>query len=149
MARTNSILCRDNLAQLFATVFYAVLDLRTNILDFCNCGHNAPVLIPRSGAPERLAATGMPVAIFDNFRPVGSSARLNPGDTIFLFTDGVTEALNSSKEEFGDVKLVQTLWACRDLPTAELVTDLFKAVDEFVQEEPQSDDITCVAFRRL
>ena len=52
IARANTVLCRDNAASLFATAFYAVLDLRSGALQYCNCGHNAPVLIPASGEPE-------------------------------------------------------------------------------------------------
>jgi sigma-B regulation protein RsbU (phosphoserine phosphatase) len=147
MSRTNKILCRDNLAQLFATVFYAVLDLRTGTLEFCNCGQNAPVYMPQSGPLQRLAATGMPIALFDDRPPGASSIKLNPGDTIFLFTDGVTEALNSSKKEFGDHSLLQTLMEFRNLPAAGLVSRLFTTVDDFAEGEPQADDITCVAIR--
>jgi sigma-B regulation protein RsbU (phosphoserine phosphatase) len=147
MSRTNTILCRDNLAQLFATVFYAVLDLRTCTFEFCNCGQTAPVYLPQSGALQRLAATGMPIALFDDRPPAASSIKLNPEDTIFLFTDGVTEALNASKKEFGDDLLVRALTEFRDLPATELVARLFKTVDDFAAGEPQADDITCVAIR--
>jgi phosphoserine phosphatase RsbU/P len=147
MTRTNAILCRDNWAQLFATVFYAVLDLRTCTLEFCNCGQNAPVYMPHSGRLQRLAATGMPIALFDDRPPAASSIKLNPGDTIFLFTDGVTEALNPFKKEFGDDLLVQTLTKLQDLPATELLSRLFEAVRDFAGEEPQADDITCVAVR--
>jgi phosphoserine phosphatase RsbU/P len=149
MSRANSILCRDNVAQLFATVFYAVLDLRTGSLEYCNCGQNAPVHIPRSGPPQRLTATGMPIALFEDRPPAASSIHLDPGDTIFLFTDGVTEALNSSMKEFGDDLFLQTLVRSRNRPIAELISSLFEAVDDFAQGEPQADDITCVAIRRL
>ena len=53
IARANTVLCRDNAASLFATAFYAVLDLRSGALQYCNCGHNAPVLIPASGEPQK------------------------------------------------------------------------------------------------
>jgi len=89
----------------------------------------------------------MPIALFDDRPPGGSSIKLNPGDTIFLFTDGVTEALNSSKKEFGDHSLLQTLMEFRNLPAAGLVSRLFTTVDDFAEGEPQADDITCVAIR--
>jgi sigma-B regulation protein RsbU (phosphoserine phosphatase) len=148
MSRTNSVLCRDNLAQLFATVFYGVLDLRSGRLEFCNCGQNAPVYIPRDGSPERLTATGLPIALFDDRPPATSSIQVNPGDTLFLFTDGVTEALNPAKTEFGDISLIKTLVASRDSSVDDLVSNLFDTVDNFAEQEPQADDITCVAVRR-
>ena len=148
IARANAILCRDNAASLFATTFYAVLNLRNGTLEYCNCGHNAPVHIPASGGPRRLAPTGLPLALFADRPAAASCIQLNPGDDLILFTDGVTEALNPSKEEFGERLLVETLLGSRDFPAAELVSRLFAAVDSFAQGEAQADDIACVAIRR-
>ena len=113
IARANAILCRDNAASLFATTFYAVLNLRNGTLEYCNCGHNAPVHIPASGGPRRLAPTGLPLALFADRPAAASCIQLNPGDDLILFTDGVTEALNPSKEEFGERLLVETLLGSR------------------------------------
>jgi len=148
IARANALLCRDNAASLFATAFYAVLNLRNGTLEYCNCGHNAPVHLPASGEPRRLAATGLPLALFADRPAAVSWIQLNPGDDLILFTDGVTEAVNPLKEEFGDPLLVETLLSNRNSTTAELVSRLFAAVDDFAQGEEQADDITCVAVRR-
>jgi phosphoserine phosphatase RsbU/P len=148
IARANTILCRDNAASLFATAFYAVLNLRNGTLEYCNCGHNAPVHIPASGEPRRLPPAGLPLGLFVDRPTAASCIQLNPGDNLILFTDGVTEALNPLKKEFGDPLLVETLLSTRNLTTAELVSRLFEAVDSFAQGEPQADDITCVAIRR-
>jgi phosphoserine phosphatase RsbU/P len=148
IARTNAILCRDNAASLFATVFYGVLNLRNGTLDYCNCGHNAPVHILASGESGRLGATGLPLALFADRPYVTSRIHLNPGDDLILFTDGVTEALNPLQQEFGDPLLVETLLSIRNLTAAELVSRVFAAVDGFAQGEEQADDIACVAIRR-
>jgi len=148
IARANALLCRDNAASLFATAFYAVLNLRNGTLEYCNCGHNAPVHLPASGEPRRLAATGLPLALFADRPAAVSWIQLNPGDDLILFTDGVTEALSPLEEEFGDPLLVETLLSNRNSTTAELVSRLFAAVDDFAQGEEQADDITCVAVRR-
>ena len=148
IARTNEILCRDNAASLFATTFYGVLNLRSGALDYCNCGHNAPVHLLSSGETRRLSATGLPLALFAD-RPYGASRiQLSPGDNLILFTDGVSEALNPLQEEFGDLLLVETLLANRNLSAAELISELFAAVDKFAQGEEQADDIACLAIRR-
>src|SRR6516165_4456965 len=148
IARTNAILCRDNVASLFATAFYGVLNLASGTLEYCNCGHCAPVLIPVSGEPRRLRSTGLPLALFTD-RPAGASCvQINPGDNLILFTDGVTEALNPLKEEFGDPLLLETLLSMPTLRASELVSSLFSAVDHFAQGEKQADDIACVAIRR-
>jgi phosphoserine phosphatase RsbU/P len=148
IARANALLCRDNAASLFATAFYAVLNLRNGTLEYCNCGHNAPVHLPASGEPRRLAATGLPLALFADRPAAVSCIQLNPGDDLILFTDGVTEALSPLEEEFGEPLLVETLLSNRNSTTAELVSRLFAAVDNFAQGEEQADDITCVAIRR-
>jgi len=148
IARTNAILCRDNVASLFATAFYGVLNLVSGSLEYCNCGHCAPVLIPVSGELRRLTPTGLPLALFTDRPLEASRVQLNPGDNLIMFTDGITEALNPLKEEFGDPLLLQTLLSMRTLRTGELVSGLFSAVDHFAQGEKQADDIACVAIRR-
>jgi sigma-B regulation protein RsbU (phosphoserine phosphatase) len=146
--RTNAVLCRDNAASLFATVFYGVLNLHTGNLDYCNCGHTEPVHLRLSGEPRRLSATGLPLALFTNRPTATSCTKLDPGDDLVLVTDGVTEALNPLNEEFGDALLFETLQNNRNLPTAELIAQLFVAVDRFAMGQTQADDITCLAIRR-
>ena len=148
IARADAILCRDNAASLFATAFYAVLNLRSGVLEYCNCGHNAPIHLTASGEPRRLAATGLPLALFADRRTTAARIQLNPGDDLILFTDGVTEAVNPSKEEFGDSLLLDTLLSNRTSTTTALVSRLFAAVDSFARGEAQADDITCVAIKR-
>jgi len=148
IARANALLCRDNAASMFATAFFAVLNLSSGRLDYCNCGHNAPVLLPARGAPRRLAATGLPLAVFAEQSAAQASVRLDPGDRLFLFTDGFTEAMNPRAEEFGEPSFVEALLRRRDSSLGEIVSGLFAAVDEFAQGEEQSDDITCLAVRR-
>jgi phosphoserine phosphatase RsbU/P len=148
IARANALLCRDNTASLFATTFFGVLNLRSGALDYCNCGHNAPIHIAASGAINRLAATGLPLAMFADHPASSSSARIDPGDKLILFTDGVTEALNPLKQEFGDAILEETLMANRKSELSDLVAKVFAAVDNFADGEEQADDIACVAIRR-
>jgi sigma-B regulation protein RsbU (phosphoserine phosphatase) len=148
IARTNAILCRDNSASLFATAFYGVLNLRSGALDYCNCGHNAPVHMAVSGEASRLPATGLPLALYTDRPYAASRIQLNPGDDLVLFTDGVTEALNPLKEEFGDPLLIETLSINSNLAAVELVSRLFATIDNFADGEAQADDIACVVIRR-
>jgi serine phosphatase RsbU (regulator of sigma subunit) len=148
IAHADAILRRDNSASLFATAFYAVLNLRSGTLEYCNCGHNAPVHLTLSGEMNRLVTTGPPLALFVDSSTAAARVQLNPGDYLILFTDGVTEAVNPLKEEFGDSLLLDTLLSNRTSTTTELVSRLFSAVDSFAQGEAQADDITCVAIRR-
>ena len=149
IARTNAILCRDNAASLFATAFYGVLNIRSGTLDYCNCGHNAPLHILASGESSRLTATELPLALYTDRPYAASRIHLNPGDDLILFTDGVTEALNTMKQEFGDSLLEETLLGARGLTAAGLVSRLFSTVDSFAQGAEQADDIACVVIRRV
>jgi phosphoserine phosphatase RsbU/P len=96
ISRANSLLCRDNASSMFATAFYAVLNLRSGVLEYCNCGHNAPFQLLSSGETRGFPATGLPLALFADRSPAMASVTLNQSDTLVLFTDGVTEAMNLS-----------------------------------------------------
>jgi sigma-B regulation protein RsbU (phosphoserine phosphatase) len=148
IARANAILCRDNASSMFATAFYAVLNLRSGVLEYCNCGHNAPFLLLSSGESRSFPATGLPLALYADRTPAMVSATLNHSDTLVLFTDGVTEAMSLSQEEFGEAALIETLASSRGRPVAEIVSRIFSTVDSFAQGAEQTDDITCIAIRR-
>lgn len=148
VARANTILCRNNAASMFATIFYGVLDPRSGALEYCNCGHVPPVLLHAAGAPSRFAATGMPVGLYADMPADAANAQLGEGDDLLIFTDGITEALDPSGEEFGERRLLATLQGSRALPPADLVKHLYDAVDDFARGEAQFDDMTCIAVRR-
>jgi phosphoserine phosphatase RsbU/P len=148
IARANALLCQDNKASLFATCFFAVLHLDEGVLEYCNCGHNAPVHLSRTGRVMRLETTGLPLAMLADRPARAACVPFQPGDGLFVFSDGVTEAINPAKEEFGDALLLETLLKNPEATVAELVSTVFEAVDAFACGEPQADDITCIAVRR-
>lgn len=148
IARANALLCQDNKASMFATGFFAVLHLSEGVLEYCNCGHNAPIHLSAAGQVTRLEATGLPLAMLADRPARAVSVPFGPGDALFVFSDGVTEAVNAAKEEFGDALLLETLGKHRGASVAELVSSVFEAVDVFASGEPQADDITCIAVRR-
>ena len=148
IARTNAILCRNNASSLFATVFFGVLDVRDGTLEYCNCGHTAPVLMRADGRSHRLAATSMPLALFEDMTSKSETTKLETDDLLLLFTDGITEAINPAKEEYGDERLLRALGQSKHVALEDLISELVESVDRFACEEPQADDITCVAVRR-
>ena len=146
LKRVNAALCRDNDANMFATLFYGVLDLRSGVLEYGNCGHNAPYVL--SGGKRRaLAATGIPVGLMAELSAKSALVVLNPGDSLVLFTDGVTEAMNAGEQEFGKERLEALLDAAGTTPAAELLQHIYAEVDDFAAGEDQADDITCLALR--
>lgn len=146
LARLNEQLCRDNDASMFATAFYGVLDLRDGTLEYGNCGHNPPYILSPSGR-QSLEATGIPLGLVESRPPDVARLVLKPGETLVLFTDGVTEAINPQFEQFGNTRLETLIDGAGDVSPAALLELIYEAVDEFAGGEEQADDITAVTLR--
>ena len=148
LEQVNQELCKDNDSSMFVTVCCGILNFKTGELLFSNAGHNLPVLLSAGGevgwlnSPEGFLLGIMEDASYEILR-----LDLNPGDTLFLYTDGVTEAMNERKEFFSDAALLKTLAACPGRDPEALVECVFGAVKAFAGAEPQSDDITVLALR--
>jgi sigma-B regulation protein RsbU (phosphoserine phosphatase) len=147
LARANAVLSKDNTTTMFATLFYGVLNLHDGTLEYCNCGHNAPIILGGDGSISTLSETGLPLALFPDRSATARSVKLSPSDLLVMFTDGVTEAMSPAKEEFSDQRLQETIRAAGDLDAEQVVARIFREVDDFAQDAEQADDITCVAVR--
>jgi serine phosphatase RsbU (regulator of sigma subunit) len=136
----------------YATLFFADYDDATRRLRYANCGHLAPLLLRAdagNGLPrrvQRLDSTCTVLGLFTKWDCVVSEVQLNPGDTLLLYTDGITEATNDAGEEFGETRLIETLSAQAHLPVSSLLDALVTAVQNFSPTE-QADDITLVVSR--
>jgi len=151
-AKLNDLLAENNSKNLFVTVFYGVLDLRLGRFDYANGGHPPPLLIRAAdGSVTPLEGTdGMALAIMEGMDYDEKTVHLSRGDTLFLYTDGVTEAFDPDDQEFGEQRIIDALadgWA--RLPTAEMPDRMTELVRAFARGAPQSDDITCVGLRFL
>ncbi len=148
IARANAILCMENASSMFATVILAILNIRTGLLEYGNCGHNPPFILPADADPRALDdAASLPLALFPDLKPQVFSTMLSPGDALLLYTDGVTEATDHSLCEFGEERLQATLAASRNLPAKDLAARIFSSVAGFASGAEQSDDITCLTLR--
>jgi serine phosphatase RsbU (regulator of sigma subunit) len=146
MIDANRLLSAENAACMFVTMFHGVLDLTTGLLRYCNAGHNPPYLLRADDGRETLKATGIPFGI-DSDRPYRiAEISLVPGDALFLFSDGITEAFSPAGEIFGEARLERALDGARGRGAAELVREVIGATDEFAAGAEQSDDITCLAL---
>jgi len=146
MRAANRLLATQNAAAMFVTLFHAVLDLATGALRYCNAGHNPPYLLREAGEREALGATGIPFGIdADMPYEIGESV-LCPGDALFLFSDGITEAFDAAGTEFGTARLETALDGGRGKSAAELVAGVLAATAAFAAGAEQSDDITCLAL---
>jgi serine phosphatase RsbU (regulator of sigma subunit) len=149
MRAANDLLVANNREVMFATLFCGVLDIRSGTLTYCNCGHNAPLVLRRGESSfEALRACGPPLGIADDFEYVTRSIALAPGDMLFSYTDGVTEAENGQSAQFGTDRLEQALLATRGQPASKVVDHVIESVTAFVNGAPQFDDITCIAVVR-
>jgi sigma-B regulation protein RsbU (phosphoserine phosphatase) len=132
---------------MFVTVFYGILHTETGELEYSNGGHNVPYVI---GA-ERLVPVGQPagmaLGIVDDVRYQTSRVSLNPGETLVLYTDGVTEAMDQQSRLFSTPRFEQTLKRLADQRPIDLLTKLVKDVQAFSSGTVQADDITLLALR--
>jgi len=110
VTRVNAYLCQDNEALLFVTLLYAVLDPQTGQIEQCNAGHNPAAVIDPSGAVRLAEGAGQPaLGVWDDFVYASSTLALTPGSRLFLYTDGVTEAMTARGAEFGEARLIDAL----------------------------------------
>ena len=132
----------------FTTAFLAELDPATGNVAYVNAGHNVPVLRKNSGAMERLEAGGIPVGIFAETPYQVGTTRLERGDWLVIFTDGVVEAVNQEDEEYGEAELIRLVDRESGAAPADLLRSLLAELDRFVGNTPQHDDITCLLLKR-
>lgn len=148
MARVNSELSHDNRSSMFVTLLIALLDLETGLLQCCSGGHTAPVLVS-PGAPARFALEdlGTIVGIEESSAFRGAEIRMQRGETLVVYTDGVTEAFNPKDELYGDERLSAHLSTAGGKGTRDTVEALLADVRRHADGAPQSDDIAILALR--
>ena len=142
----NKRLCENNDAGMFVTAWLGILDLKTGALKFVNAGHNPPLVYHEDGEFEYLKARGgMVLAGMDGVKYKTNELCLLPGDTIFLYTDGVTEATNDKNELYGEERLLSLANKNITKTPQQLIAAVKDDVDVFVGDAPQFDDITMLA----
>lgn len=146
MQNINTGCCKNNKTNMFVTMFIGVLDLPTGRLRYCDAGHDAPFIIcnPQSSIFNLQCNPNLPVGVFDDFAYAMQETQIAPESTLFLYTDGLTEAKNAKHEQFGLERVKEVLADCLPNDLIVMVTD---AVHEFVKEAKQSDDLTMLAIR--
>ena len=148
MNRVNRNLSLDNPSLMFVTLFLGILNVQTGELEYCLGGHDPPYIIHTSGDIELMALTdGMMLGVDKDFRYESKKAVIHKGETIFLYTDGVTEAMNPDDQLFTDKRLEQTLARWREKDTTAIINSVRETVRNFSEGTPQSDDITMLALK--
>ncbi len=148
LSRVNEDLAMDNPSVMFVTLFLGILDIRTGELSYANGGHNPPYILRAGGEIEPMEMTGgVALGVVENFVFQSRTVQLQTGDALFLYTDGVTEAMNREDELFGEERLVRDLERLRDAPMRELIEGVMQSVQAFSSGVPQTDDITMMRLQ--
>jgi serine phosphatase RsbU (regulator of sigma subunit) len=142
----NQLFYQNSSDSSYATLFFGDYDDATRRLSYVNCGHLPPLLLRADGRLERLTATATVLGLFETWECSVAEVQLASGDTLLLYTDGVTEAESLEGQEFGESRLAETLRAHRNLPVDSLLETIVAAVQKFIGGE-QADDITLVVAR--
>ncbi len=148
IARCNHHLFQSTSAEKFATLFYGILDTHANKLTYCNAGHEPPFLVSENGQSERLKEGGTMIGIMDSFPFQEAVITFKPGDMLIVYSDGVSEAMNSDKEQFGESRLSESLAQNRALTAGHLIEQLVRGVRTHAGSAPQYDDITTLVVKR-
>lgn len=146
--RINNQLAADNKSNMFVTLFCAVLNIETGEMRYVNAGHNPPLLIRKDRNPEFIPTTGdLVLGCMPDMAYTAKTLNLNPSDTLFLYTDGVTEAFNSEQELFSETRLLDIARKTRNLSAKDGIDDAYDAIWQFTNGAAQSDDITMLMLR--
>lgn len=151
VANINRSLCTDNAGCNFVTFFYGCLDLQTGNLEYCNAGHNLPIIYSaRQGTATFLKNTddGMPLGVYEEAEYEDVSVRMDDGDMIFLYTDGVTEAMNKDQQELGDAATLACISDNADKDPETIIKAMRQCISQHAGEYIQSDDITMLCISR-
>jgi len=147
---TNERILQDARASLFVTAFYGVLQPDSGTLVYANAGHHAPLLLsPRNGGTiQALTPTGMPIGVDEDATWMQMSVQIEPGEMLVLYTDGIPDAQNGDGMVFKERGLIEVVQANMGASAQEMQRAILEAVQNFVGDAPQFDDITLLIVRR-
>jgi sigma-B regulation protein RsbU (phosphoserine phosphatase) len=148
ITRSNELLYHSTESDRFATLFYGILDIEKGFITFCNAGHDTPVLIKNSGEVIEIKGSGLMLGAFPEYLYKQDEIQMNKGDTVILYSDGVTEAMNAQEEEFSLDNLIPLLVENRDKSAEYIQTKIVETVKAHSGSTPQSDDITLMIIKR-
>lgn len=146
LSESNNLLCNESVNGMFVTVFYAILNIHTGDVVYSNGGHNRPIWVRKDGTTEMLPVTGnMALGVMPGLPYNERTIHLEPGDSLFLYTDGISEAMNPKGELFGDARLIET---CSKAPVSAkaMIGRMEQHVGAFVDGATQYDDMTMLSL---
>ena len=148
MKRVNDLLIPDTRQGMFVTAVYAVLDLQTGELTYVNAGHNPPLWVKVNGSIEKLTRTAIALGVVTGESVAQQTIQLEAGDSLLLYTDGLTESFNNEGAFYGEERLMEALLANQCVSANELMDVVEKSLLDFVRDVPPADDLTMLVLRR-
>ena len=142
----NRLFYENTAENAYATLFYSEFDDRTCRLRYANCGHLPGLVIQTDGTVTRLSSTAGVLGLFAEWPCHTAEVQLSPGDLFAIYTDGITEAVNTGGEEFGEDRLLDVMRRARDLSPSDIVKNVFDEVRRFTSDQ-QRDDVTMIVAR--
>jgi sigma-B regulation protein RsbU (phosphoserine phosphatase) len=146
--RSNKLIFQSTDPEKFATLFFGVLDTTTHAMSFCNAGHEIPFVFAGDSDLERLETGGMALGVLEEFPYQEDSVRLNEGDLLLVYSDGIPDATNEFDRPFGEKNMISLVRQYRDRPAAAIIDGIVKAVQEHEGKTEQLDDLTLVVVKR-
>ena len=147
MQTINETSCQNNESNMFVTLFIGVLDLPTGLLRYCDAGHDAPFVLHGTTSTLLPVKPHLPVGVFEDMKYDVQTATILPESTIFLYTDGLTEAKNTARKQFGIERVKDLMEGFVNESPQEMLEKIVAAVERFVKNAEQSDDLTMLAVR--
>ena len=148
MTESNRLLAAYSADCMFVTVFYAIYNTKTGLVTYSNAGHNPPHVVRSDGRVEELPKSKDPMMGIFEVEYKEASLQLEPGDMLVMFTDGVTEAMNPDRMEFGTRRLMTILGRQAGKSSQQIIEVVKDAIKDFTEGAEQSDDITMLAIKR-
>ncbi|MDH3216609.1 MAG: SpoIIE family protein phosphatase [Candidatus Krumholzibacteria bacterium] len=146
--RSNQLLYRSTDPEKFATLFYGILDFGKHELTFSNAGHENPFLFGPHSPPTRLETGGTVLGVIENFPFEEEVVRVQPGDTLVVFSDGITDAFDPEDNQFGEQRLVEILTQHQKQSAEDIIDRIIDAVKKHAGTAPQTDDLTLLVLKR-
>lgn len=147
LEKANNTLCEGNDAEMFITAWIGIIDLKTGLMQCANAGHEYPTIKRVNGDFELIKDKHtLPLAAMPGIRAKEYEIQLEPGDRLYVYTDGVPEAINEQTEQYGDERMLKVLNRDKDLPMKQILPDVRKDISDFAGNAEQFDDITMLGF---
>jgi sigma-B regulation protein RsbU (phosphoserine phosphatase) len=148
LEQSNRLLYRSTSPEKFATVFLGTIDNALHELTYANAGHDPAIIYSMDGSIKELPATGLPVGLFESADYEEEKVTLNPEDVLVVFSDGITESMDTKSDQFGRDRIIEALEKTKGHPVNDIAKALLDSVTQFSTGAPQSDDMTLLILKR-